>query len=142
MKTKLLIIFLALLPMIASANDSGKCGENVYYSYNEATHTLTISGKGAMTSWDNSWSDDRPWHSLGNDIHSLVIEDGVTSIGNYAFYGLWKLSSVIIPNSVKNIGSYAFSDCYSLPSMVIHDNVTSIGEEAFSSCSEHSQALS
>ena len=48
MKKQLLLLVMALLPMVAMADDSGECGENVTWTYEEATHTLTISGEGPM----------------------------------------------------------------------------------------------
>ena len=53
MKKQFLLILAAILPMIASADDSGTCGDNLTWSYVEATHTLTISGNGNMT--DYTW---------------------------------------------------------------------------------------
>ena len=64
----------------------------------------------------------------------LVISDGVTSIGDYAFSGCSGLTSIMIPDSVTSIGDEAFSDCGSLTSITIPDSVTSIGEGAFEDC--------
>lgn len=58
----------------------------------------------------------------------VVIPNGVTSIGEYAFFRCKSLKSVIIPDGVTSIGNYAFSDCKSLRSVVIPDSVISIGE--------------
>lgn len=67
-------------------------------------------------------------------LNSVVIPDGVTSIGEYAFRHCSSLSSLVIPDSVTSIECYAFSGCESLSSIVIPDSVTSIGYHAFASC--------
>ena len=67
-------------------------------------------------------------------ITDLVINDGVMSIGAYAFSGCSGLASVTIPDSVTSIGSYAFKDCSNLTGVSIPDSVTSIGTGAFVGC--------
>ena len=68
------------------------------------------------------------------EIRDLVIPDGVTSIGDYAFGGCYRLTSVTIPNSVTSIGSNAFNNCSGLTSVTIPNSVTSIGAYAFGGC--------
>ena len=85
----------------------------VTWDFDEATGTLTISGTGAMANYYSS-SSDRPWADKLSDIKSVVIENGVTSIGSYAFEHCTGLESVTIPNSVTSIGYYAFQSCASL----------------------------
>ncbi len=112
----------------AAAPTEGTCGENA--SWKLEGGTLTISGTGEMS---NYGSNDAPWYDSRSSITKVVIEDGITSIGNYAFYGCSNLSSVTIPDSVTSIGQNAFEDCSSLSSVTIPTNVTSIGENAFDS---------
>ena len=133
MKKQLLLLISMLLPMVAMADDSGSCGTNVTYTYESSTNTLTIQGSGTMT--DYSYDDDVPWYSYRKDIKTVVIKDGVTSIGQGAFMYCSGLTSIEIPNSVTSIGSYAFSYCTGLTSIEIPNSVTSIGSGAFDGCS-------
>ena len=93
--------------------------------------TLTISGNGAMP---DCTLDTSPWYSRRESITSIIIGDGVTSIGDFAFFECSKLTSVTIGNSVKTIGEAAFADCYSLTSITIPNSVTTIGDMAFYYC--------
>ena len=99
----------------------------------DADGTLTISGTGAMKDYNN---DDNPSPVYNNsDVKKIVIEDGVTSIGNSAFDSCRNLTSVTIPDSVTSIGNYAFYKCTGLTSITIPDSVTSIGKSVFEGCS-------
>ena len=75
-----------------------------------------------------------PWNSQREKIKTVIIEEGVTSIGAYAFYGCMYLTSVSIPNSVISIGHEAFFYCESLKSLNIPNSVTNIGWAAFMDC--------
>ncbi|GHT22357.1 hypothetical protein AGMMS4957_12450 [Bacteroidia bacterium] len=92
----------------------------------------TVSGRGAMA---NYGSDDVPWSAFRDAIRTLVIKEGVTSIGNYAFFNCRGLTSVTIPDYMTSIGNYAFGGCRGLTSLTIPDGVTSIGNYAFGGCS-------
>ncbi len=90
---------------------------------------LTISGNGAM---ENYWySDSLPW---GISITEVIINTGVTSIGDNAFKSCASLTSITIPDSVTNIFGDAFSGCTGLTSIRIPDGVTSIDQAAFYGC--------
>ena len=120
-----------------SSNHSGTCGDNLEWTFFGGT--LTISGEGAMDDyesgfdpWDDNYYSTAPWSEL--DIKEIVVEDGVTSIGDSAFSNCTSLTSVAIPDSVTSIGGHAFYHCTSLTSVAIPDSVTSIGGWAFSYC--------
>ncbi len=107
--TILLILLISMISTKAFADDSGICGDNLTWTYVEATQTLTISGSGAMKNYSRTYT--TPWYSYKYYIKDTVIEEGVTSIGNSAFQGCYRLTSVTIPNSVTSIGDYAFATC-------------------------------
>ena len=133
MKHKLLTLFLALAASVAPLfAQSGYCGTNLIWTLSGGT--LTISGTGPMTDYDD-YNAKAPWYSYGTFIKTVIIEDGVTSIGQYAFYYCTSLTSITIPNGVTSIGSNAFYWCSSLTSVTIPNSVTSIGERAFCYCS-------
>ena len=119
---------------------SGKCGatgDNVTWqltenTYDSSTYTLTIRGSGAMEDYSTSYS--QPWNSFCDQITSVVIFPGVTSIGECAFKGFSKLIHVDIANSVISIGSQAFSYCSSLTDIKIPQSVTYIGGVVFNEC--------
>lgn len=119
-------------PLTATAS-SGTCGANLTWTlYNEGI--LTISGTGSMN--DYSYTSAAPWDSRRTSVKKVVIENGVTTIGNYAFYNCTNLTSVTIGNSVTTIGGSAFSSCGSLTSVTIPASVTSISKSAFNICND------
>ena len=106
------------------------CGENLTWNFSEGV--LTISGSGDITK--------SPWTNAMELITKVIIEDGVTSIGEYAFRGCTGLTEVTIGNSVKSIGDDAFYECTGLTEITIPDRVTSIGYSAFSGCTSLTEA--
>ncbi|MBO7115636.1 MAG: leucine-rich repeat domain-containing protein, partial [Prevotella sp.] len=94
-------------------------------------YTLTISGTGAMQ--DANWGE-MPWDSYKDGITTVIIEDGVTSIGKGSFKNHEKLASITIANSVTTIGGQAFELCYGLTEFTVPDGVTNIDGGAFNQC--------
>ncbi|MBE6574120.1 MAG: hypothetical protein E7652_06985 [Ruminococcaceae bacterium] len=94
--------------------------------------TLTIGGVGEMDNY--SWGTDIPWQASREEIKTIVIESGVTSVGDYAFESCTKVTSVTIPDTVTSIGKRAFYDCESLTSLTLPDAITFIGNGAFYFC--------
>ena len=122
-----------LLPTEAKAAEilaSGTCGDNLIWTLDD-TDTLTISGTGAMIDYDSQW--DVPWRGLKSSIKFVIIENGVTSISEWAFCYYERLIRITIPNTVTSIGG-AFNGCTSLTSVTLPDTLTSINAFTFSNC--------
>ena len=129
------VVMLALMHGVctyAAVIDSGKCGDNVTWSLDD-NGLLTISGTGDMYDYDRN--NCAPWYKERSDIDRVSISDGVTRIGNSAFYWYYRLQNINIPNSVIEIGAGAFEDCSSLTSIEIPANVSTIEDDTFSGCS-------
>lgn len=157
---RLAIFFLLMFAITTTASadtTTGACGPNVTYSYDESTNVLTISGTGRIVDY-SLWTSETPFQIF--DMEKVVIEEGVTYIGDNAFYGISAggcseltsielpstltelgdrcfhstgITSITIPNSVTTIGEYAFTDS-NITSLYIPSSVTSIGDGFASSC--------
>ena len=129
---KILTLLIAVFAAISlQAQTSGTCGDNLNWSYNESTKTLTITGSGAMT--DYAAAADRPWHTFRADVESIVLPDGLTNIGAYAFQGC-QMANLTFPESVTSIGEAAFRECYALTSIDLPKGLATIGKETFGFC--------
>ena len=133
------LMIASLLPaavLAADIVDSGTCGaegdgSNLTWML-DSKGALTIRGTGEMAHYGKNYRDAclrAPWPK---DIKTVTIENGVTSIGGYAFYSCEELAAITIPDSVTSIGTYAFYSCDSLTAITIPDGVTRISEGAFS----------
>ena len=118
------------------SGDCGEQGDNVKWTLDTETGLLTIAGSGPMKNYQQrNKTTNVPWFIYSGSIIKVIIEDGVMTIGQFAFCGCERLSSITIPNSVMTIGQGAFMQCSSLPSINIPEGVTSIGNVTFYGCS-------
>ena len=123
-----ILMVISIIPITASAETiEGTWGENITWIFNEATGVLTISGYGEI-------SGSKTWSSYSEDIKEIIIEEGITTIPNSAFYSCRALVSVKLPDSVSIINPYAFFFCTSLESVYMGIGVKTIGEYAFNLC--------
>ena len=136
-KLSVIIAFLMLTALLvvdvsaATGFDSGKCGDNLTYTYSNGR--LTISGTGAM--WDYSSDDPAPWYSYRTSLKTLQLNGGIETIGKYAFRACGFTGSLTIPSSVKTIKEDAFHGCSGFTgSLTIPSNVTTIEDYAFYGC--------
>ena len=121
------------LSVFAATNDETQVNENqgITYSVDDENKTLTISGTGEMENYD---SNTPPWSSYRNSVTKIVIKDGVTSLGKYAFYNFIALEKIEIPSSVKSIGYDCFSKCESLKEITLPKSLTSLKPSTFYGC--------
>ena len=116
---------------------SGSCGENAVWSFDTATGTLTISGTGSMMDYWTSVGGQEiiynsPWNSFRRDVQHIVIEEGITRLGNDAFDYLPNLQSVVLPDTLTEIGNFVFNSCASLERIDLPEGLTTLGQECFS----------
>ena len=116
--------------MALTEDASGSCGENLTWELT-TDGTLTISGEGAMEDYDFC---ETPWEDYRGQILSVVVEDGVTSIGDYSFWECWMLASVTLPGQMAKIGVSAFHGCEKLESIDLPDGITELGCSIFAFC--------
>ncbi len=109
---------------------SGVCGDEnlLTWDYDQENKRLAISGTGTLNS-NYTYGSEAP-----NEVETLIISNGVTSIGSEAFKGFGTLKSVEIANSVTTIGVSAFENCTSLETLSLGENVSQYGEKAFAGC--------
>jgi len=136
----LVLLLIPCLVMAASAATSGTCGKNLTWAYEKATGTLTISGTGDMYGYYREASDpDEDWYYsnapwIDESVKTVIVEEGVTSIGSGAFLEIGSLTEITLPSTLTYIGSHAFDYCYSLQEIVFPDSLTTIADRAFISC--------
>ena len=144
MRKRITTVLIAVLAIVMGAatvqaqnSTSGTAGP-LTWKYDTGTKTLTISGKGDMPNY--TWKDPAPWEEHNGEMLILVIEEGITRIGNQAFENAGNLISVTLPKTVTRIGDDAFGFCGSLPMVTIPAGVTHIGNSAFTYCSNLAMA--
>lgn len=103
---------------------------DVYWSFSPATGTLTVYGQGEMGNY--APSDTRPWNAYLNSIACIVVDDGVTSLGRYAFYNCKGLNTLKLASSVGTIDGYCFYGCNAIEELVLPEGLRILAGRAFS----------
>ena len=117
----------------SAAVTSGECGaqgDNVRWAYKNGA--LTISGSGDMRDFNGA---SLPWREYDNQIYRVYIQEGVTSIGSYAFGQIWWINEIRLPDTLAKIGAFAFASCQEFNTINIPGSVREIGDGAFVGCS-------
>lgn len=126
-KVILMLLTLLCLATVTTALADGSCGDNLTWTLDNGT--LTISGTGATDEWAPLAY--APWYSQRSRITNVVVEEGCTELGAYAFYYCTNLKTVTLPEGLRSIGKEAFSICSKLQKLTIPASVESIGEPQF-----------
>lgn len=117
---------------VTASGECGADGDNVTWTLYEDGE-LVISGSGAMTDYDDYYSN-APWFRYNSNITKVIIKNGITRIGYRAFYDCANIQSVVMGDSVTSIGEMAFCFCQSITNLVIPNGVKTIEGSAFASC--------
>ena len=147
-------------PITAGAKAVTIPGDGLTYSFNESTGVFTVSGNGDMYDFRDSNilnNKQTPWSGIKDKIKTVVIEEGVTGIGEYSFFNCKNLTTVKLASTVKSIRgsgqtgglnssstglSYgAFRDCTSLTTINFPEGLEEIGTAAFRRSEEHTSEL-
>ncbi len=119
----------------SAATYNGTCGSNLTWSLDTTTGKIVISGTGSMESYSYyNYNGDVPWTLIESYIKTVIVEDGVTSIGSNAFYDIDSITSVELPDTLKTIGENAFGDCDNLTNINFPDSLVNVYDYAFEGC--------
>lgn len=110
---------------------SGSCGESAFWKFDNK-NVLTIYGTGAMDSY--TYNSNAPWYSYTSKITKIVIEDGITHVGDRCFQNYQKATSIILADSITSFGQDSFDNCRGITTIDLPDNLTDMGKSAFSNC--------
>lgn len=137
MKKQILSIILAIVASVGSLSAevfTGVCGLNLQYSLNTEDSVLTITGYGELNNNSCTYCNIFSESSYATYVKTVILPNGLTSIGGWAFIGCNNLIDITIPNTVISIGSNAFKGCTKLTSVVLPNSIREIWNSAFSGC--------
>ena len=123
---------ITVAPKPPAVVDSGTCGANLTWTLDDAG-TLTISGTGAMEDYERYGENTAPWY--GRNIKTAILEKGVLTIGNSAFFEQESLEDIQISSTVTRIGDNSFMNCKNIKCIEIPNSMTEIGNNTFLHCS-------
>ena len=132
----------AAAPVTDGAVYGGVSGDSVVWSLDTGTGVFTVSGTGPMADvYTDDWIPEMPWSPYQSAITEVIVGDGVTSVGRFAFCRCENLTTVSLPAGLTVIGESAFEDCGLLASCPLPDSLVEIGHGAFCSCAPLADAV-
>lgn len=126
------------LPSVTTITATGQCGSSVNWQLN-SSGVLTLSGTGDISAYSYDCTADRwvsfpDWTPYADEVRSVTVESGITSVGAFTFANLTLLRSITLPEGIVSIGEGAFFNCKALSQIELPSSVKSIGSKAFSNC--------
>ncbi|MBQ6685999.1 MAG: leucine-rich repeat domain-containing protein [Firmicutes bacterium] len=128
----ILIVVMISGAAVFANGESGDCGEDLAWTLRSGT--LIIEGSGEMT--DFKEPEMAPWYPYREEITRVEFPEGLTCVGDLAFFDCRNLVNIFLPNSVERVGDYAFADCVRVTTVKLSDSLKTIGEGAFRDCHE------
>lgn len=130
-KGMVLAVVFMIISGIALVARHHKCGENIRWSFARDTGVLTLEGMGEM--YDYQYGGSQPWDGFTDDILTVRIKEGITSVGDYSFYYCRNLTAIELCDTIEVIGEGAFEGC-SFDEIVLPKSLLSIEDDAFGYC--------
>ncbi|MBR6808143.1 MAG: leucine-rich repeat protein, partial [Clostridia bacterium] len=124
---------MATLPYVENVTASGMIPGGLQWILDGDTGTLTVTGKGAIPNYSTS-STPPPWAAYRDNVKAIVLSEGITVVGEYAFEWCKYATSLTLPSTLKEIKREVFNNCRALTSVTLPDGLTAIGTSAFSEC--------
>ncbi len=121
-------INMAVSETVLGDTAGGTTEDGLSWSWSRETGVLTVTGEGVMDGYDSATM---PWYEVLPYTTSIIIGEGITSIGRYAFYNAVNVTNISLPSTLTNLDERAFEYCTSVEELVVPDSVTSIGYGAF-----------
>ena len=115
-------------------NVENQCGVRMYWEFDSATATLTFYGEGEMYDYETASASRPAWYANYSSVQHVVLSEGITRVGNYAFYGFNKITDVSFPSTLQELGTGAFWNCSKLNNVVLPANLETLGSYAFYNC--------
>ncbi len=115
-------------------NVENQCGVRMYWEFDSATATLTFYGEGEMYDYETASASRPAWYANYSSVQHVVLSEGITRVGNYAFYGFNKITDVSFPSTLRELGTGAFWNCSKLNNVVLPANLETLGGYAFYNC--------
>lgn len=131
----LIIIISFIMPasVFAEILDSGTYGEGITWSFDDE-YVLNITGNGIISDFESGWDGSSAWKLYRGDTKSIILNDGIETIGKFSFCNSPNLLFVTFPNSVSEIGARSFLSCKSLPTITLPKNLSTISDSLFYAC--------
>lgn len=117
-------LILCTAPAMALDDESGVIGDSIAWEYVSASKTLTLTGSGPME--DYAYASKSPFYKFRNELETVVIGEGITTVGAYAFSNQSKLASITLPSTMTSLNKGCFNQCRLVTSCNFPSGITAV----------------